>query len=388
MESSQEKPEQEMYAEDVSLGSVPEAKHKKRSSMKIALIAVAVLAVLILGAAKLAKPDTPEDVGNKFMKYLLAGDYGKAYDYMAYTDDVLRTKENFIKSCEAVTKKYPKENAVVDFELKYRPPIMVNSSPENIQNDNSMTYDLIYTFADGSTFTESLGLIRFSDSGKDEWKAFIDLLYDSYILDIPFLTNDMTVSINGEPQRDANEFRGIKGENINFDVFDGFDMSVTLEGDEIKPQTVDFTADDFTGHYETAYVKTIDGYEASEQLEQTAKSVIEAFNKARIEAEDIRSMKPYEPYVVKGSSMWESLEASIDRLVFINTKHELILNDIYFESFKLTGKNTLEVKAVETWSVKRFNSSSGKLQGEQSPNDKTKRYKLERQTNGSWMIVS
>ncbi|MDA8229270.1 MAG: hypothetical protein M0T74_16510 [Desulfitobacterium hafniense] len=367
-----------------------------KKTIKI-VVALCILSVLIFAGFKMTQPMGPEEVAAQFLKDMKDGDYAAAYELLECVDNKLLTKEKFIESMKAGEKKganitdYLLEESALYNKIyeqgnskKQASTVIAEDNTSKQIETQSKTYDVTIVREDKNNFSTFLGVKNVSQTNREKWKVVLEELYGEFTLNTPYITDDMTVSINGEPELSAKDFlysMDTENNTLKFDVFAYYSFNITIKGKDIKPVTVSFDAS------KSRPDQKIDKYEVSDVLKEETEKVVTAFNRADIEATKKRSMAPYDPYVLKDSSSWGKLEQKIDNLIFFNAKNSTTLDKIEFASVNLVGENILEIKAVETWSGKRINLSDGRVIDEIKADVHTQYYKLKKQDNGNWMIV-
>ena len=359
-----------------------------------AIIALTAIALLAFAVFTFTKPPGPEDVATDFLKYMKAGEYASAYDLLEITDDKLLTKDNFVMSMQALEKKgnkitdYRIEETVTPEPVISKEDIPIESS-KVIAEDNSSkqleteyrSYSLTLAEENKAQFVTSMKLTNVSQSSRAKWKVVMEEYYDTFTLSLPYITDDMTVSVNGGADYSVKNYMTSPEsdeDTLAFNVFTGFNCDMTIRGANIKPITVTFDKHD----------KAIDEFQISDKLKTQAQEIITGFNQSDIKATESRSMTPYEPYVLKDSSYWESLENNIDNMIFFNTKYTSALDKIDFTDTVLTGMDTIDIKCVETWSRQKIDLDDGSVIDEYKSKTHTGVYKLQKQKDNKWMIVN
>lgn len=361
---------------DKGIGNTNVYSVKKKISKKSVLIgAIVALAcfLFILGANKFVSvSNSPDKAVEKFFKSMQKGEYEAAYDYLADVDDNTLSKEYFINARKEMEKH---ESKIKDFQIKSSG----HQDGKEYQSMERIKYVVSVVTQDNKEEAMDLSLIN--DNGK--WKIMSPKLYSRYTLRIPYIADDMKILFNDKEVQNRKDYiKQYMADSkyyMSIPAFTGTKLKITITSEDIKPATVEFGP-------ETKDTQDIK-YEISDVLIGKAKDLINLFNTAYIEAQEARSMKPYESYVLKDSSLWDRLETDIDLSVTLNRKYIMSLDEIRFETFEFSGERTVKVKTVETWSGKRISTLTGEETGVFDPETNTNHYWLEKQENGSWLLV-
>lgn len=328
---------------------------KMNTSTKLILAAVLILACAFGVYSYLTRPLTPEQAATRFLDAMSQGDYSQAYSCFDETEFVGHEflDEKSFQSAFSSQK-------ITDCQLL---PI---SDEDEIRT--SVGYVAIIN---GERQEGQLELrnVKAREKDKDNWK----------IIPEDFITTTWVYSPAGVNLKINDKAVQVSKNNTEIPMFEGYSFQAVVQHPSIQTQTVKGQAGENVN---------ITDLQPSEKIQQELKDVVTEFNQAWITACQNKDMSVYGNNLKEESEEWYKQKRKIDDLIRYESSHEAHLKDISFGKVYF-GENldSAYVEDEEIWDVIEMNRD-GDVYYEVTDKKHKWTYRMERQEDGRWLVVS
>ncbi|MDD3894532.1 MAG: zinc-ribbon domain-containing protein [Syntrophomonadaceae bacterium] len=336
-----------------SVEAVP-VKTKMSTSAKLVLAAVLVIACAFGVYTYLTKPLTPEQVATRFSDALSQGDYPQAYSYF---DDTEFFGREFLDE-KSFQESYSGRNIS---EYKLQP----------ISDEGDVRTIGYVAVINGERQEGQLNLlnVKANEKDKDNWKIISeDFITTTWV----YLPEGVTLKIN-------DKVIPVSENSTEIPMFQGYSFQAVVQHPAIQTQTVKGQAGEDVN---------ITELQPSEKTQQELKDVVTQFNQAWITACKNKDISLLKDTLKEESDEWYIQKDYIDDLISDEIFQEENLKEISFGKVYF-GENldSAYVEDEELWDQKITNSSGDVIS---ETLDKTCKwtYRLERQDDGSWLVVA